>query len=107
MKSPFLYALIALLILAVRVNAQEAPPACVGDQCTAAAVDAAVSAPQTSIVVHSTSVNYPVLGAPVRLMGRAVRGVGAVLENGIERRQTRRADRRARISGRIAARRGC
>jgi hypothetical protein len=104
MKSPLFYALIALLIFAVRVNAQEAPPACVGDQCTAAAVDAAASAPQTSVVVHSSSVYYPVLGAPARAGAKIVRGTARVLKAALPPYPRVRAKMRANIAARQHAR---
>lgn len=115
MKLEYVLAVIVLLIMGGVACAQDAPPACVGDQCEGA--DAAPVA--ESSVVRSRTVYraYPIAGAPVRVVGRVARGtarvgvavtrgvvrvaaaparlVGRVLANGVERRQERRANRRA------------
>jgi hypothetical protein len=107
MKLEYLLAIVVLLIMGASAIAQ--PPACVGDQCSAASVESAKSAPQHSIVSSRTyattfGANHPVLTAPVRVPLKAAKAVGIGVKRvgkgalkvgkaiiGIERRQARRA----------------
>lgn len=80
LKFTLAWALFAVLLLGLcsQVSADDAPPACVGDQCTTQAADAAKSTPQRSVVYSRTyatqfGARRPVLTAPVRVTAKVVR----------------------------------
>jgi len=82
-KIEYFFAVVVLLIMGAMACAQ-APPACVGDQCSAASVEQAKSAPQHSVVCKRTyatqfGAKHPVLSAPVRIVGKAAKGTKRVM----------------------------
>lgn len=82
MKLEYLLAVVVLLLMGASAFA-EAPPACVGDQCDAASVEAAKSAPQHSIVRSRSyatqfGANHPIATAPLRAVGKTAKAVAKV-----------------------------